>query len=150
MIRRQVSVSRTAPGVCVMVWGLSWGERSKRAEEESAENHLDSGFHFNWKSQRSASFLQLRSGWNDAVCRWSSRQSFYSGQLPFDDPWPLQASQQPLWSSEHQKGRKKKRKLIAKVIILSNLCDDKTKQLKFRNTKTCIWIKNVFLLTSCN
>lgn len=31
----------------------------------------------------------------------------YSGQLPFDDPWPLQASEQPLWSPEHITGQKK-------------------------------------------
>lgn len=29
---------------------------------------------------------------------------FYSRQLPFDDPWPLQASEQPLWSSDHIRG----------------------------------------------
>lgn len=32
----------------------------------------------------------------------------YSGQLPFDDPWPLQASKQPHGSPEHIRGPEKR------------------------------------------
>lgn len=48
------------------------------------------------------SFLQLV----DRCCvhARAPARPFYSGQLPFDDPWPLKASEQPLWSSEHIAG----------------------------------------------
>lgn len=48
------------------------------------------------------SFLQLLE--RCCVHPRAAARPFYSRQLPFDDPWPLKASEQPLWSSKHITG----------------------------------------------
>lgn len=126
---RRVSAVMTDGGVSDAYTGVEArvqaAANSATAKEECAQTCQGSNFHFKLtkvskpSEERRGKELLPFSGWSQAeMMLWADSAAdrlLYSGQLPFDDPRALQASEQPLGSSEHIRGQIKK--LLVKVIV---------------------------------